>query len=328
MKKSMAVLVDAWMLLTLIRPANAIDAPTPSPSPIASDEPSSVSDPPSSTPTWAPSLRPTARQTTDQPSVAPSVVPTSSPTTSPTTSPTASPSAAPTERPVHTAVFKHGNSGKITIYNDRYPGLSDPNAVTMKVSYLREVSKAGKVVGKAGKVKHSIESFGGQAFAFSSLYDTELYGLAAKSFSFTSAVSSIGTLEIEAYTMLEGGDVISNTGEQLTVMPGDFKFSVQLINWKWCNPCQDGTADFIDVGIEIQGRNKKIKNGDLGAGIPLLLAKNIEIDGQIVKMPAGYPKIETVNGKQTFVFRFPKTGGAALYDYDPIIGMARSPQNQ
>lgn len=118
----------------------------------------------------------------------------------------------------------------------------------------------------------------------------------------------------------------THTGEQLQLAPGDFKFSIQLVNWKWCNPCQDGIADFIDVGIEIKGSNTKVTTEDLGAGIPLLLASNIDADGSIVKMPAGYPKIEKANGKQTFVFRFPKAGGAAIYDYDPIIGMARSQQ--
>jgi hypothetical protein len=301
------------MLLAFVSQAIAIEVPTPAPSSVqASDEP-------------------TSGVTTSEPTLsseAPTVAPTRAPTRAPTPNPTSSPSEAPSEQPepiIHTAVFTHGNSGKITLYDNRYPGISDPNAVTMRMSFLREVSgKTGKVVGKAGKIKHTIESFASQKFAFTSLFDTDLYGLDAKSFSFTSAVSNVGSVQIDAYIMMEGGEVVSNTGELMKVLPGDFKFSVQLLDWKWCSPCQDGTGDFIDVGIEIQGRNKKIKNGDLGAGIPLLLAKNINIDGRIVKMPTGYPKVETVGGKQTLVFRFPKSGGAAVYDYDPIIGMARS----
>lgn len=237
--------------------------------------------------------------------------------------PSSAPSMAPTINHF-TAVHQHGQSGKITLYDSQNGDWgSDPDAVTMTMDYLYERDANDNIVGKTGSTKHSVQTFASQSFTFSDLEKTELYGYTASTFSFETQVSTVGTLKIDTYVMHEGGVMQTDTDETFEVFPGDFKFNIELVDWTWCNPCSDGTATHIDVGIEIKGSKDTPTEEDLGGGIPLVLASNIKIGDEIITMPDGFPKIVNKGGKSLFVFRFPKNGGAPSYIYDPIIGMGQ-----
>lgn len=219
-----------------------------------------------------------------------------------------------------TEVSVLGQSGKIMIY-DGALGKSDPDRVTMTMDYLYELDENDKIVGKAGSpaVKHSTETFANQKFTYSKIEEVLFSNLTADYFSFDSKVYSAGTIKVEAYIFKENGTITTSTNETLDVLEGDFKFAIQLIDWKWCDPCADGTATHIDVGVELKGKADKPTEEDLGGGISVIMSELIDVDGAVVEMTDGYPKTVTKNGKTLFVFRFPKEGGAALYDYDPII---------
>lgn len=213
-----------------------------------------------------------------------------------------------------------GQSGKIMIF-DSALGKSDPDRVTMTMDYLHELDENDNIVGKAGSkaVKHSTETFANQQFTYSDIQETVFSNLTADYLSFDAAVYSAGTIKVETYIFKENGTITTSTNETLEVTEGDFKFAIQLIDWKWCDPCADGTATHIDVGVELKGKADKPTEDDLGSGISVIMSELINVDDTIVEMPDGYPKVVTENGKTLFVFRFPKEGGAALYDYDPII---------
>lgn len=213
-----------------------------------------------------------------------------------------------------------GQSGKIMIFDGEL-GKSDPDRVTMTMDYLHELDANDQVVGKAGPParKHSTETFANQRFTYSGIEEVLFSNLTADYLSFDSKVYSAGTIKVEAYIFKESGTITTSTNETLEVLEGDFKFAIQLIDWNWCDPCEDGTATHIDVGIELKGKANTPTEEDLGGGISVILSDLIDIDGNVVEMPDGYPKVVTKNSKTLFVFRFPKEGGADLYDYDPII---------
>ncbi|GAX18239.1 hypothetical protein FisN_31Hu008 [Fistulifera solaris] len=246
-----------------------------------------------------------------------------SPSMVPSPAPSPAPSSAPTINHF-TSVYQHGQSGKITLYDSQNGDWgSDPDAVTMTMDYLYERDANDKIVGKTGSKKHSVQNFASQTFTFSELEKTELFGYTASTFSFESQVSTVGTIKIDTYVMHEGGTMVTDTNETFEVFPGDFKFNIELVDWEWCNPCNDGTSTHIDVGIEIKGSADVPTEDDLGGGIPLVLASNIKVGEEVITMPEGYPKIVNEGGKSLFVFRFPKTGDATSYIYDPIIGMGQ-----
>ncbi|GAX11398.1 hypothetical protein FisN_22Lh071 [Fistulifera solaris] len=215
-----------------------------------------------------------------------------------------------------------GQSGKIMIY-DAALGKSDPDRVTMTMDYLHELDENDKVVGKAGspQQKHSTETFANQRFTYSNIQEVVFSNLTADYLSFDADVYSAGTIKVETYIFKENGTITTSTNETLEVVEGDFKFAIQLIDWNWCDPCADGNATHIDVGVELKGKDDQPTEDDLGGGISVIMSQLINIDGENVAMPDGYPKVITKNGKTLFVFRFPKEveGGAALYDYDPLI---------
>lgn len=225
-----------------------------------------------------------------------------------------------------------GQSGKIAIFNGDL-GKSDPDRVTMTMDYLHELDENDNIVGNSGSqdVKHSVNSFANQNFEYSELKEVLFSNVTADYFSFDTQVYSAGTLKVEAYIFKANGTITTSTNETLEVVEGDFKFAIQLVDWTWCDPCQDGTATHIDVGIELKGKDDEPTEEDLGGGISVVLSNLIDIDGAVVEMPDGYPKVITDDsGKTLFVFRFPKEGGADLYDYDPIIttGGARDQEDE
>lgn len=192
-----------------------------------------------------------------------------------------------------------------------------------------------KIVGNQGSEKHGTQTFANQNFIFSDVQEVLYSNLTADYFSFEADVYDAGSIKVETYVFREDGVIITSAVETFDVLTGDFKFSIELIDWKWCNPCGAGEVGaFVDVGIELKGRNDEPSEEDLGGGIPVILSSKILADDVVVDMPDGYPMVVSKDaydldgdgvedgngtGKKLFIFRFPKEGGAAIYDYDPII---------
>lgn len=227
-----------------------------------------------------------------------------------------------------------GKSGKIKIYDTNTIG-QDRNAIMMTMDFLYELDASGKIVGNQGSEKHGTQTFANQQFTFSSVEEVLYSDLTADHFSFEASIYNAGSIKVDTYVFKEDGVITTSADETYDVFAGDFKFSIELIDWKWCNPCSAGeTGAFVDVGIELKGRNSEPSEDDLGGGIPVILSSKILADENVIDMPAGYPKIVSKDsydlngdgvkdgngrGKKLFIFRFPKEGGADLYDYDPII---------
>lgn len=242
----------------------------------------------------------------------------------PSLTPSVFPSAIPAPD-VFTSVVQDIPNGLIAFYDNRNGDLeSDPDAVTLTLDYLYELDVFDRIVGAD---EHSLETFAGQEFLFSSPEMTELNGFTASTFSFETSVSTVGTIKIDTYILYEGGVLQTDTNETFEVSPGDFKFNIELLDWSWCAPCDGRTSTHMDVGIEIKGSKDTPTEEDLGGGIPVILASNIKIGDEIVPMPDGYPKIVSREGKSVFVFRFPKNGGVDSYFYDPVIGMGQKNQD-
>ena len=200
-----------------------------------------------------------------------------------------------------------GQSGKARITRGE-------QVVTMRVDYLSEVDNFDNEVGNIGQDKHSVNSFATQSFTFSPLLDKEYQNVSVKEFTFETPIYNVGKMKL--VTMLVGQSSSMGTEtESWQVSPGDMKWNIELSDWTFCNPCADGTASFIDVGIEIKGT----KN-DTGVGPLLQLSKRVVIDGTEQNMPESYPKVITIGTKQLFVFRFPKFTNSAIYD--PVLQMS------
>lgn len=209
-----------------------------------------------------------------------------------------------------TSINVLGQSGKVKITRDN-------TEITLQVDYLYEVDASGNKVGKYGQNKHSVESFATQSFTFSPLTSKENLD----EFTFETPVYSIGKLKLRTMLYNQSGTVGTET-ETWNVASGDIKFNIELSDWTFCNPCGDGTALYIDVGIEIKGKDsipKGNKTIDLG-GATLELSNRVVIDGSEINMPESYPQIETQGSKQLYVFRFPKFTNTVIYD--PLLQLS------
>lgn len=209
-----------------------------------------------------------------------------------------------------------GQSGKVKVFRNGQEW-------SMQVDFLSEMDQFDNEVGNIGQDKHSVNSFATQSFTFSPLSDKDYKNTSVKEFTFETPVYSIGKLKL--VTMLIGGSGSMGTEtESWSVSPGDMKWNIELSDWTFCNPCADGTAKFIDVGIEVKGSKNEAKGNksvDLG-GATLQLSNRVVIDGVETNMANNYPKLITRGSKQLYVFRFPKFNTKAVYD--PLLQLSDS----
>jgi len=162
-------------------------------------------------------------------------------------------------------------------------------------------------------------------------------------------------IRIEMWLISSGG-AVGTTSEQWAVQPGDTKFNIQLTHWTFCDPCTDGTGEFVDVQIQIKGKKEggpkakekgaRIENADrkdgkgkkdesdkeegnigkkqrkehawdLGEGTTLDLTSRVRVDGLWTDMPEGFPKLINEGGKQHYTLRFPRFTDNIWYD--PVV---------
>eukprot|EP00527_Entomoneis_sp_CCMP2396_P009333 CAMPEP_0198138484 /NCGR_PEP_ID=MMETSP1443-20131203/1882_1 /TAXON_ID=186043 /ORGANISM="Entomoneis sp., Strain CCMP2396" /LENGTH=850 /DNA_ID=CAMNT_0043800275 /DNA_START=34 /DNA_END=2586 /DNA_ORIENTATION=+ len=243
-------------------------------------------------------------------------------------------------------------SGRFTVYDETDGSGQDQNSIAVQVDSVREIAADGEtVVGNTGDVKHSFETLADQVFniTFQGPADTSVDGrfggIQSERTSFSTVLMSgvgntveIGTLEIDTYIFAEAGTIIvgeGNSTEEYDVDKQDVKFNLKLSDWNFCGgTCGaqgDEAAEFVDVSIEIKGKDgAPVQDAeeetlfDLGANIDLVLSTKVYLSDTEawVEMPAGYPKMETMGDKTVFTFRFSKFTGVATYD--PVMKYSKS----
>lgn len=230
-----------------------------------------------------------------------------------------------------------GHSGKFTVYKK---SEGKANGIQINMDALRELDSEGNAVGTSGNTKHSINTFAAQDFtiarmetvtlAAGQLGDANAQGVSASKISFSSPVSSIGTVRIDTYIM-KGAGSVGPPGETWTVQAGDMKWNIELSNWTWCG-CSQGqkqqVGDMIDVDVTVKGlvdaaRGRSNKSVNLGGGVAMELSNKVYVDGAWAAMPAGFPRVSFQGSSTTLTFRFPKFNTNATYD-PAITGLSGS----
>ena len=207
---------------------------------------------------------------------------------------------------------------------DRGLGKADPNAVSVGLAYLYEISESGETI------PSSLLDLSAVNFATKQLVGPYDGGdLQARSVYFEADIKGVGRIEMDAYFMLNDGTVTSYGNETWDVKKGDVKINLGLMDWTFCGEdgamCGNETSAFVDVAFEIKGSSNAPEQSEdnrlifnLGGNVPLLLSDAVQIDGNADKLPPGFPRAENAQGQGTvLVFRFPRF--AERIWYDPLI---------
>lgn len=112
--------------------------------------------------------------------------------------------------------------------------------------------------------------------------------------------------------------------------------NIVLSDWMFCDPCRNGRKNqkqpaqnllIMAVAVKIKGRAggaPEQADGlfyNLDRKIPFVLSNRVNVDGKLMRMPNGYPRMESKGNKNLFVFCFPKKF-ADKATYDPIIRLS------
>lgn len=223
-----------------------------------------------------------------------------------------------------------GQSGKVTIWDGAKGSKGeDPNAVTMQIDFVKELTSTGANTGK-----HEIGSFATQNFAVTSS-STTFGGATVTKITFGTDLdppgqtSKFGRLEVDTY-VFESATNVSTDTETWAVKAGDMKWAIRLSDWTWCTAanerCKQGNSvpvgDMVAVGVEIKGKGSASakqgsggKDFDLGGGITMKLSDRTYNDGATwAAMPSGFPSLSSSGSKQLFTFRFAKFNQRSTYD--------------
>ncbi len=204
-------------------------------------------------------------------------------------------------------------------------GQTDPNSVSVVLSYLYEITAGGETIGS------SLVDLESQAYTVKQTIGTFFGDIEARRIQFDANIDGVGKITLDAYIMLSDGNVTTpGTDEAWVVSVGDVKFNVELSDWNFCDdesPCgaSNDTSAFVDLAFAIQGGSESPEQSEsnsllfsLGGNVPLLLSSQVEVDGKIEDMPEGFPRVESKDSQGTvFFFRFPRFEEAIKYD--PII---------
>jgi hypothetical protein len=220
--------------------------------------------------------------------------------------------------------FDENNGPSFQIRDDGL-GSTDPYAVTVTLNYLYEVTADGKTIDGSlvdleAQVYNVTQSVG---YFFEN-------NIEARQIHFDATIDGVGTIAVDAYIMLDDGNITTPGTESWVVAAGDVKFNVEVSDWTFCGdqaPCgtSNETSAYLDLAFSIRGNSETPQENEdnalvfnLGGNVPLLLSSEIEKDGFMQDMPDGFPRVESSTSQGTmFMFRFPRfTDGVS---YDPII---------
>lgn len=243
-----------------------------------------------------------------------------------------------------------GKSGKMLFYKKG----KRADGIVVEMDSLKELDKDGNVIG--GK-DHSFNSFATQDFTVSEMEESDYQGIDAYKTTFAAAING-GNFTVGIYLMLKPGN-ITNGDEVIEVKPGQFKFTVDVDGWNWCDGKKADTSDprhcakgqtaevgeMLDFTLEIKGRNAPKTDGgekpgkrppkgangkrkpakiDLGDGASVELSSKVEVNGNWTDMPGAD---DATNPYPMVATQGPKTmytfrfPKAAKIFYDPGVDM-------
>lgn len=254
-----------------------------------------------------------------------------------------------------------GRSGKIALGSRK----GRRQKVVINFDSMVERDSAGNVIGTRGKQqdeKHSFNSFASKDFSFTSLTETSLQGVGAKTFNFSAnLIQNTATLNVQAFLFTQNG-TLSINGEEVEVRRGMLKFNTVVENWPFCTAggsgqaaCANGEVGaFLDFGIIISSKSKPSRRNatkgarpmakckkpgkqnlmcrmqqqfSLGDGADMGLSTQLEKDGVVETMATGFPEVKQVGSKNLVFFRFPRFNNKVMYDPTVDLGIADAEDN-
>ena len=207
-------------------------------------------------------------------------------------------------------------------------GSTDPDEVFVSLEYLFEVNEDEQSI-TPSFIDFAFEEFTIQQ-SVGNFFPNSQDSIFARKITFQSTISDVGSIEMDTFVFLNGGQVITDSGEIWNINKGDIKFNIKMSDWSFYG--EDGGSDtitrseFIDVAVRIQGSkdvpdpsNESDLVYNLGGNIPLRLSNKVNVDSVVQDMPNGFPRAENTDEQGTvFVLRFPRFDTDV--EYDPIIG--------
>jgi hypothetical protein len=209
-----------------------------------------------------------------------------------------------------------GRSGKMLFYKKG----ARADGIVVQMDSITERAADGTAVGVGGNGKHSFKSFATQDFTISEMEESDYMGIDAYKTTFFADING-GNFTVNIYLMTQNG-TITNGDEEIAVKPGQFKFTVNIDGWKWCNghtPTDEASPEYcgkknkpevgtmLDFALEIKGKNgpkakgddtakpgkrPAKKNGknvpaeiDLGNGAAISLSTKVQVDDVWGDMP-------------------------------------------
>lgn len=132
-----------------------------------------------------------------------------------------------------------GQSGKISVGT-----TAMANDITIEFSALTN--------GVALRTKHSFHSFASKTITFSAPQDVTFSGVSASQIIFSAAqlVNGAGNLTVTLLIFKQSANITIDT-EQTAVTAGTVKFSVQLDDWNYCNPCGNGNQQLVGAATDL-----------------------------------------------------------------------------
>jgi len=219
--------------------------------------------------------------------------------------------------------------GRFKIQDDGL-GPTDPNTVSVVLSYIYEVTEDGTTI------QESLVDLDFQTYNIKQSIDYYLGNIEARKILFESVIDGVGAVEMEVYIMISNGTISEpDWMETWDVQRGDVKFNLVLKDWTFCgqvSPCGNSNevSAYIDLALEIRGIfDEPVGVEDdsfsynLGGNVPLRLSSVIEKDGFMQDIPEGFPRLEISDDQgPVFVFRFPIFEDFIVYD--PLIPYSNS----
>jgi len=240
-----------------------------------------------------------------------------------------------------------------------YQASKKDEAVVIDMDSIVERDVDGNPVGVGGKGKHSFRSFATQQFEVSDMVEADYNGIPAYQTTFKANING-GDFKVDIYMML-GDGTIQNGDEEIAVNKGQFKFTVSVDNWAWCEgttPTDTNAPEYcgkgnkgevghhLDFTLAIKSKNAKptAKGGsgklgkrppknangkhqpaeiDMGGGASMSLSSKVQVDGTWQDMPGADDEdsYPQVDTKGSKVLYTFRFPKAAKIFYDPGVDM-------
>jgi len=207
------------------------------------------------------------------------------------------------------------------------------NLIQTFVSSIRELDAAGNPVGvdslgAAGQ--HNTSALTSSLFNTTGQFNVRLGTANAKAINSTTRLVDTSVMRMTAM-------LFSNTGrfalgnETFNVNGLSMKFNIEIDNWPFCSASGDGArqcngndiGDSLEVEIQLDGFSEVLRSTDatnvfaLGNTADVFLSRQVLVDGDLIDMPDGFPRVDIRDGHSVIVLRIPAFAQNVVYD--PVI---------